>query len=265
MANLIVVSRFIGDNGRAILFLAAVFALGCVSVVKGEKIESDPIPMIHVSGGTITNDAGRELTASSFMISAAEITWGQWYEVRKRANVLEYDIGDRGAGFGADDPVHSVTWYDAVKWCNLRSELEGRTPVYWVGNEVFRAGQDPNVTAKQAADGYRLLSDAEWAYAVLKAEQNLLSRDQEESQSQPCFSDRASMLAPRSVESNMSADIWEWCFDLLPGCEAAGRVVRGGRESNLEILCRMGLRGSYPPDQSSERIGFRVVLWASSN
>ncbi len=33
-------------------------------------------------------------------------------------------------GKAANHPVHSITWYDMVKWCNARSEKEGLTPCY---------------------------------------------------------------------------------------------------------------------------------------
>ena len=39
------------------------------------------------------------------------------------------------AGFvgtqGPNYPVADVDWYDCVKWCNARSEMEGRTPAYY--------------------------------------------------------------------------------------------------------------------------------------
>ena len=41
--------------------------------------------------------------------------------------------------------MNMVTWYDAVKWSNARSEKEGRTPVYYVDTErtaqVYRKGE----------------------------------------------------------------------------------------------------------------------------
>ena len=230
---------------RTHLFIAAAVALGSPDVVGGEHVITDSKRMILVPGGTIVNEAGRELSAYSFLISASEVTWGTWSQVRTAADDRGYDIGDRGAGLDPDDPVHSITWYDVIKWCNLRSEIAGRTPAYWVGDHVYREGIKPDVSVKQAADGYRLLTDAEWEFAVRQAEQGVPARSE--------------------AAADMSANMWEWCFDLHPGCEADGRVVRGGRQSNLEIHCRIGLRGSYRPDEASDRIGFRVVLPASDD
>ena len=39
--------------------------------------------------------------------------------------------------------MHSVNWYDVVKWCNARSEKEGRVPAYYTDaaqTEVYRLG-----------------------------------------------------------------------------------------------------------------------------
>jgi formylglycine-generating enzyme required for sulfatase activity len=68
---------------------------------------------------------------------------------------------------GANRPVEMVTWYDAVSYCNLRSTGDGLTAAYtltgvtYSGNHIISA----TVTWKQAANGCRLLTEAEWEYA----------------------------------------------------------------------------------------------------
>lgn len=84
------------------------------------------------------------------------------------------------------DPLSMVSWWDAVAWCNALSELEGRTPAYYVDasfTEPLREladravtehfAQRPTVYWNQRADGYRLPTAGElsalpaWAHSDL--------------------------------------------------------------------------------------------------
>lgn len=63
---------------------------------------------------------------------------------------------------GANLPVENVSFYDALEYCNKKSAAEGLTAVYKIGGKNAKF---PDVSVDLAADGYRLLTEAEWEYA----------------------------------------------------------------------------------------------------
>lgn len=74
----------------------------------------------------------------------------------------EYQYYDKSKKGHEKEPVTSVSWLNAVAFCNWLSELEGLTPVYDISNQHLR-GVNIN------ADGYRLLTEAEWEWLARKA------------------------------------------------------------------------------------------------
>ncbi len=125
--------------------------------------------MVDVSGGALPE--GSELVgqrASDFRIGRREVTWGEWKEARAWGVLHGYDLAEVGQGSGDWHPVHHVSWYDVVKWCNALSERDGLTPVYWVAGQVFREGQPEAalIDVSNSASGYRLPTEVEWEWAA---------------------------------------------------------------------------------------------------
>jgi formylglycine-generating enzyme required for sulfatase activity len=107
------------------------------------------------------------VTVSAFFMDKYEVTKGLWDEVATWASAHGYDINAAsGSGKASNHPVYNVSWYEAVKWANARSEREGLTPCYTVGGNVYRTGQSVSVSCNWSAKGYRLPTEAEWEKAA---------------------------------------------------------------------------------------------------
>lgn len=108
-----------------------------------------------------------EVFVSAFYVAKSEVTWAKWCEVRDwSTNGHGYAYDGAGGAKGEGHPVHSVTWYDAVKWCNALSEMQGRSPCYTWNGVTYKAGQHDDITCAWAVAGYRLPTEAEWEKAA---------------------------------------------------------------------------------------------------
>lgn len=200
---------------------------------------------------------------SDLFMDRTEVTYAQWGVVRGWGNAHGYDIGAGGAG-GQNNPVSTGTWYDAVKWCNARSEMEGKTPVYTVNGQIYRKGGSvPIVNA--SAGGYRLPTLQEWEYAArggLRDKRypwgDTISASDARYKSSPEINSSAPVgsYAPNGYGLyDMAGNVREWCWDTM----GSGKATPGGTYSYDGSVSRIKSPGWSYIDQCYGITGLRTV------
>jgi formylglycine-generating enzyme required for sulfatase activity len=207
-----------------------------------------------------------------FYLGICEVTQGQYREV----------MGTEPSHYRGhpNNPVENVSWFDAVRFCNRLSQLEGLKPFCSIqGKEVKILG----------GTGYRLPTEAEWEYACRAA-----------TTSRYCFGDRPTDEIDKYARYNPSvrldhntlltsgvgqrlANAWglkdmhgnvtEWCWDWYgetsyqrrvsrdPTGPEDGffRVFRGGSFNSRPRDVRSAHRGAETPTKRSMDLGFRIA------
>lgn len=268
--------------------------------ILGTPISVTPFYMVQIPGGTVSGTnplaAGESynstypesysLTVTTFYMDASEVTKTEWDEVATWASTNDYDITTSSAsGKGGNHPVYNVTWYECLKWCNARSEMESKTPSYSVDGSIYKAGIfipicDFNV------DGFRLPTIEEWEYAargglankrfpwgntISHNEANYYGRNINYDLSTGYNPGFTNGVAPYTnpvgaLPANgygifdMAGNLFEWCWDLVG---SSSREMRGGCWYGPRDFGAPDARCSHiqslPQGTSGQYYGFRTV------
>lgn len=265
------------------------------TVNENEKQDDYKPKMVFVEGGTFQLgsdiDGYHDVTVSSFEMGKTEVTIGQYNTV-----IGETEFNKERGKY----PKSGVNWFEAVIYCNKLSIKCGYEPCYSINGETnpFMWSSDiPSLTEDKGqvgdmtvwntvqcnfnANGYRLPTEAEWAFAAqggnktnhtkYSGSNNINEVGWTKKNAEKSFHEVA-MKKPNELDIyDMSGNVWEWCWDrngvyaTEPEFNPTGankgswhRVRRGGGWGTPDSYSEITYSSSDSPDVQSLYIGFRL-------
>lgn len=236
--------------------------LEMVYVPEGNFIMGTPPTEKH---STNSERPQHRVSIKPFLMGKYQVTQAQWRQISQLPKV-KTDLNPNSSHFKGDRrPVETISWIDAVEFCQRLSRKTG--------------------------DIYRLPSEAEWEYAarantttpfyfgptISSDVANYRGRFIYTNQPRGISRDRTTEVGSFPPNAfglyDMHGNVLEWCQDTwhnnYSGAPTDGsawisqnrtsRLMRGGAWSSDAISCRSGFRGSHPASGRYRTLGFRIV------
>lgn len=212
-------------------------------------ISSDSQMSIPGKKGKLT-ESNKSVELESFMMAKYPVTINLYTRI---TNQLSDDLDINAT------PMVNISWYEAVKFCNLLSVECGLKPCYIIDEKADIVSYDKD------ANGYRLPTDAEWQYAC-KAGTMGYRYGVIEDIAWYCENSEGKLHEVGKKEPNkwglydMIGNTWEWCWDLYDEKKyGVYRIFRGGSWGESARGCGATCRRSGHPTFSIDDLGFRLV------
>lgn len=243
---------------------------------EGLVTTDEGVELVRVPAGSFLRGSGqgapieerpqRPVTIRDLLVMRQEVTQGLWTRISGQ-NPSHY------AACGERCPVEGITWSEAVTFANALSKREGLSPAY-------KVKKDGSVHWRPKADGYRLLTEAEWEYVARggrrttfaggdDAGQVAWTRDNSGERTHPVCTRPANPLGLCDLSGNVAEWVWDWyapdAYATARATDPTGpergtvRSVRGGAHDRAADAARVSARSSAPPTTANGSIGLRLA------
>lgn len=228
----------------------------CASVVSRIVGIDTGIGMVAVPPGDVTISDRR--TQSSWSVQVEPYL----LDARPITQAIYSAVAGSGVGGSSridQRPVDSVSWFDAIQFCNALSEREGLAPAYDADAHAEQVEWDAQ------ADGYRLPTEAEWEHACRASTTGARYGQLDDIAWYRANShERAHDVGGKEPNTwglyDMLGNVWEWCWDTYDTKVYGNyRVLRGGGWFDEHWSCRASVGRHSHPTYRIDDVGFRVA------
>ena len=258
---------------------------------KATNVESKLENMVFIQGGKYQPSfADEEREVFDIEICKYPTTQKMWIEVME----------NNPSNFKGDNkPIESITWWEALEFCNKLSEKYGLEPVYDLSKStqgilmIKELGGEivyPDVANFKNTEGFRLPTEVEWEWFA-RGGQNAIKQGTldyiysgsnsineiawyyENSGGNKGATQDVGLKKPNQLGLyDCTGNVWEWCYDTTENIEEGKnyiykafdssniyRRLKGGSWVNSAKNCTVLYRSSNQVTYARYDIGFRLV------